>query len=185
MRREGDRQVRGGTSLAASGFLPGCALEHPSKCSPRPPPASKIPCPPRSPQPAGGENSGPWLPSGIQPASILRHTYSCQEHCLRIWFGTLSLAASAGDLRPGPRMPRWLADICAVCLSRHAPGVRGWQEALCPRSLLHIFTKVLHKGLLMMKTMMASAEVEDKAGPHRPSPPHAAHLASLSGTKCP
>lgn len=156
-------------------------------CRSAPPalPASKIPCPPRSPQPAGGENSGPWPLQESSLSSILRHTYSCHEHCLGIWFGTLSLAATARDLWPGPQMPRWLADMCAVCRSRHAPDVRGWQEALFPRSLLHIFTKALHKGLLMMKTMMASAEVEDKAGPHRPSPPHAAHLASLSGTKCP
>lgn len=64
-------------------------------------------------------------------SSILRHTYSCHEHCLRIWFGTLSLVASAWGLQPGPWMPRQLADICAVCRSRHAPGVRGWQEDLC------------------------------------------------------
>lgn len=61
-------------------------------------------------------------------SSILRHTHSCHEHCLRIWFGTLALAAAAWGLRPGPWVPRQLADMCAICLSRHAPGVRGWRK---------------------------------------------------------
>lgn len=146
VRREGGRQVRGGTSLAASGFLPGCALEHLSKCSPQTPALPRL-LKSHVLQEAHSQLEeriqGPGSLQESSLSSILRHTYSCHEHCLRIWFGTLSLAASAGDLWPGPRMPRWLADICAVCLSQHAPGVRGWQEALCPRSLLHIY---IHQG---------------------------------------
>lgn len=70
-------------------------------------------------------------------------------------------------------MASWLVDIYAVCPSKHAPDVRGWWEDLCKRSLQRqdIFTKALHKGLLMMKTMMASAwvEVEEKAGRSGPA----------------
>lgn len=121
----------------ASGFLPGCALEHLSKCSPTLFWLRKSHVLQEAHSQLEEGIQGPGSPQEPSLASVLRYTYSCHEHCLRIWFGP----SPWQDLRPGPRVPRWLADIRAVCLSPHAPGVGGWQEGLCCRSFLHIFTK--------------------------------------------
>lgn len=106
---------------------------------------------------AGGGNARPRLPLGIQPISTFpdRHTYSCHEYCLRIWFCALCLGPTAQSL------DAFVVGWHIRCLSE--PTCPRCQE-LVGRSLQKIpgqgqdiFTQALHKGLLMMKTVMALA----------------------------
>lgn len=123
---------------------------------------------------AGGGNSRPRLPLGIQPIFAFpdRHTYSCHEYCLRIWFCALCLGPTARclDAFVVGRHIRCLSEpTCPRC---QEPVGRSLQK-IPPRQCQDIFTKALHKGFLMMKTVMALARDAGGAGPATAGPARA------------
>lgn len=129
-----------------------------SSCFPLPAPlllpvSSKILPDFQKPAAAGGEKLRPRLPLGAQPVSAFPGTLTLVMNIG--WFCTLCLGPTARSLGAFPVGGR----IC--CLSEPTcpgcQGLLGRSLQKIPAQCQDIFTKALHKGLLMMKTVMALA----------------------------